>query len=317
MKTDNHSSAMLRDRASAIAEFHRLHGPGLSFGDRLSDKVAAWGGSWSFIVGFSIVLLAWTGHHPLSRLEGEGGGVGQYNQGVFLSSAKGTWVQLAISILLQFHVALFLAARRSAWVRDTVVPLLCFGGVYVAGLMPFPTTFYNMRYFLPLFPLVALVLVRGAATFASGARKALLAAHVAIACVLVLVFDWVPAYRAAEPAIPELTVDWIGVPLSLLDNLRMKLHLEQAGVLENINGHVPPGAVLYMVDVVYYGDAQHGVFERDGLIRPDIRTRYVSSRSFQPEEKPFYVYGFRGRPRGLESLGSVTDLGRSLFRVEG
>jgi hypothetical protein len=127
----------------------------------------------------------------------------------------------------------------------------------------------------------------------------------------------VPAYRAAEPAIPELAVDWIGVPLSLLDNLRMKLHLEQAGVLENINGHVPPGAVLYMVDVVYYGDAQHGVFERDGLIRPDIRTRYVSSRSFQPEEKPFYVYGFRGRPRGLESLGSVTDLGRSLFRVEG
>jgi Predicted membrane protein (DUF2142) len=117
-----------------------------------------------------LVLLAWTGHHPLSRLEGEGGGVGQYNQGVFLSSAKGTWVQLAISILLQFHVALFLAARRSAWVRDTVVPLLCFGGVYVAGLMPFPTTFYNMRYFLPLFPLVALVLVRGAATFASGAR---------------------------------------------------------------------------------------------------------------------------------------------------
>ena len=60
MKTDNHSSAMLRDRAAAVAEFHRLHGPGLGFGDRLSDKVAAWGGSWSFIVGFSIFLLAWT-----------------------------------------------------------------------------------------------------------------------------------------------------------------------------------------------------------------------------------------------------------------
>jgi hypothetical protein len=111
-------------------------------------------------------------------------------------------------------------------------------------------------------------------------------------------------------------VDWIGVPLSLLDNLRMKLHLDQAEVLENINGHVPPGAVLYMVDVVYYGDAQHEVFERDGLIRPDIRTKYASSRAFQPEEKAFYVYGFRGKPRGLEGLGTVTDLGRSLFRVE-
>jgi len=264
-----------------------------------------------------LVLLARTGHHPLSRLEGEGGGVGQYNRGVFLTIAKGTFVQLGISILLQFHVALFLAARRSAWVRGTVVPLLCFGGVYVAGLMPFPTTFYNMRYFLPLFPLVALVLVRGAATFGSGARKVVLASHAAIACVLVAVFNWVPAYRAAEPAIPELTVDWIGVPLSLLDNLRMKLHLEQAEVLENINGQVPPGAVLYMVDVVYYGDAQHEVFERDGYLRSEIRTKYVSSRSFRPEEKAFYVYGFRGRPRGLESLGTVTDLGSSLFRVEG
>jgi hypothetical protein len=264
----------------------------------------------------ALVVLAWTGHHPLSRLEGEGGGVGQYNKGVFLTSAKGTWFQLAISILLQFQVALVLSARRSAWVRETVVPLLCFGGVYVAGLMPFPTTFYNMRYFLPLFPLVALVLVRGARTFGSGARKAVLAVYVAIACALVVVFNSVSAYRAAEPVIPELTVDWIGVPLSLLDNLRMKLHLDQAGILDNINEHVPAGATLYMVDVVYYGDAQHEVFERDGLIRPDIRTKYVSSRSFTPDEKAFYVYGFRGRPRGLESLGAVTDLGGSLFRVE-
>jgi len=61
MKADNRSFMALRDRASAIAEFHRLHGPGLSFGDRLSDRVAAWGGSWAFIIGFSIFLLGWTG----------------------------------------------------------------------------------------------------------------------------------------------------------------------------------------------------------------------------------------------------------------
>ena len=264
----------------------------------------------------ALVLLAWTGHHPLSRLEGEGGGVGQYNQGVFWTSAKGTWVQLGIAILLQFHVALLLAARRSAWVRETVVPLLCFGGVYVAGLMPFPTTFYNMRYFVPLFPLVALVLLRGAEAFGKVPRLALLAAHTAIAGVLVLVFDWAPAYRAAEPAIPSLTVNWIGTPLSLLDNLRMRLHLEQAAVLENIELEVPSGAVLYMMDVGYYGDAQHGVYERDGLIRADITTRYVSSRDFHPGETAFYVYGSRGRPRVLDGFGKVTDLGGSLFRVE-
>ena len=61
MKTYNDSPAALRDRAAAVAEFHRLYGPGLSFGDRLADKVAAWGGSWGFIIGFSLFLLAWTG----------------------------------------------------------------------------------------------------------------------------------------------------------------------------------------------------------------------------------------------------------------
>lgn len=30
-----------------------------TFGDRLSDRVAAVGGSWSFIIGFSLVLLGW------------------------------------------------------------------------------------------------------------------------------------------------------------------------------------------------------------------------------------------------------------------
>ena len=30
-----------------------------SFGDRLADKVAAVGGSWAFIMGFALVLLAW------------------------------------------------------------------------------------------------------------------------------------------------------------------------------------------------------------------------------------------------------------------
>ncbi|MBP2550482.1 putative membrane protein [Neorhizobium galegae] len=30
-----------------------------TFGDRLADRVAAIGGSWSFIIGFSIFLIAW------------------------------------------------------------------------------------------------------------------------------------------------------------------------------------------------------------------------------------------------------------------
>ena len=53
------SSAKLPDRASAVAEFHRLHGPNQSFGDRLADKVAIVAGSWRFILGFCAFLAAW------------------------------------------------------------------------------------------------------------------------------------------------------------------------------------------------------------------------------------------------------------------
>ena len=60
MKTGHDSAALLRDHASAAAEFRRLFGRHQSFGDRLSDKVAAVGGSWAFIITFSIFLVGWT-----------------------------------------------------------------------------------------------------------------------------------------------------------------------------------------------------------------------------------------------------------------
>jgi uncharacterized membrane protein len=60
MRSGHDSAALLRDHASAAAEFHRLFGRHQSFGDRLSDRVAAVGGSWGFIIAFSIFLLAWT-----------------------------------------------------------------------------------------------------------------------------------------------------------------------------------------------------------------------------------------------------------------
>lgn len=263
-----------------------------------------------------LVVLAWTGHHPLSRLEGEGGGVGQYGAGELWTSAKGTWIQVGLALLLQFQVSLVFALRRSAWGREMIAPLVCFAGVYIAGLMPFPTTFYNMRYFLPLFPLVALVLVRGMATFSPMARRVVLIAHGVVGAVLIVVFNCEQAHRFAEPAIPALEVNWIGTPLSLLDNLRMQLHRDQKAILDNIDREVPSGATLYMMDVSYYRDAQQGVFERAGLIRPDINVHYVSRADFRPAESSYYVWCYGRRSPALDHVGHVTDLGHLLYFVE-
>jgi uncharacterized membrane protein len=45
--------------ASDLDDFHRLFREQQSFGDRLADSVAAVGGSWGFIIAFSIFLLSW------------------------------------------------------------------------------------------------------------------------------------------------------------------------------------------------------------------------------------------------------------------
>src|SRR5262245_2367543 len=174
-------------------------------------RLAVAGGAVFALVG-AFVALAWTGQNPLSRLEGEGGGVGQYGTGELWMSARGTWMALGLALLFQFQLALAFALRRGAWSRPLLAPLACFGAPYVLGLMPFPTTFYNMRYFVPLFALAALVLARGAARCRPTLARAGLFAHGILGVALVLVFNVAPLYRAAAPLIPDLEVDWIGVP---------------------------------------------------------------------------------------------------------
>jgi uncharacterized membrane protein len=46
-------------RAPAQADPNQLFAEGQTFGDHLADRVAAVGGSWSFITGFGLFLIAW------------------------------------------------------------------------------------------------------------------------------------------------------------------------------------------------------------------------------------------------------------------
>jgi uncharacterized membrane protein len=50
----------------------------LTFGARLADRVAAIGGSWSFICAFAIVILAWTGLNSLVLTHWGGSGFDPY-----------------------------------------------------------------------------------------------------------------------------------------------------------------------------------------------------------------------------------------------
>ena len=46
-------------RAPHVRDVNEVFEERLTFGERLADRVAAVGGSWSFIIGFSVFLVAW------------------------------------------------------------------------------------------------------------------------------------------------------------------------------------------------------------------------------------------------------------------
>ncbi|BBD98002.1 DUF1003 domain-containing protein [Sphingobium amiense] len=46
-------------RAPASRDVYEVFDSGLTFGEKLADRVAAIGGSWTFIMGFGLFLAAW------------------------------------------------------------------------------------------------------------------------------------------------------------------------------------------------------------------------------------------------------------------
>ena len=52
-------------RASAVRDSNQLFDAHLTFGERLSDRVAAIDGSWRFIIAFGLFLVAWAALNTL------------------------------------------------------------------------------------------------------------------------------------------------------------------------------------------------------------------------------------------------------------
>ena len=59
MNTAIRSVAYRLRRATGLRDSHEMFKSGMSFGERLADRVAAVGGSWTFIIGFGLFLVVW------------------------------------------------------------------------------------------------------------------------------------------------------------------------------------------------------------------------------------------------------------------
>ncbi len=266
------------------------------------------------------VVSARLGLNPTLRFatgEGEGGGYGEYVGALLDPSGSDFFLSLglvAFAFVLLFHLSLvFLLkrARRSAW---PLAPTT-FAAVFVLGLIPFPSTAYNLRYLLPVIPFVVVAIARGIANTSPMSRRGILAGYFSVAALLIVNFNTESVYRRFLP-LNEAVADALGERNGWLDNLRMAQHVRFRDQLDQINRLVDSGGVLHWASR-YYGTATHGVIEEVGL-RSDISVRYVMSladiQAIRSE-----AYGATYRSRGVWSrVGQhleVEVIGSGLVRL--
>jgi hypothetical protein len=213
------------------------------------------------------VGLGKLGHNPLVNLN-----KGEFNLPVhYLSSLGGMAALLAIV----FGVLLVVAAPRLSVSWESAPLLLMLAG-YVHVFMVYHGSAYNMRYYLPVLPMMALFVVRA---LRAVRWKSLLTAGLATFAVTnaaaILVYDSAAANRLfARVASQKIN----GGQLGYFDNLRLSSHLRMKEPLDRINAELPPGASLNYV-TSYYEGAADGLYQASGMLRPDIRIRYAKNVS--------------------------------------
>ena len=245
----------------------------------------------------------------------DGAGFDSYMNGIV--DAKGSDVIGSLSILgfcalLTFQVALLFLATGAAWRALAPAPLV-FAAVYLLGLLTFPATDYNMRYFLPVFPFIAVSLTVGARSTEPTARRAILGGYAGLALILVLAFNSMSVGSRLQPVLSEFATTW-----AWLDNLRLAEHMRLKEQIDEVNATIPSGSVLYWSSD-YYGSATHGLAEHLG-IRKDLDIRYVRrTTDIGVSPKPVFLMEYPRdweQPPKTPNWAARHSVGRGLFRLD-
>jgi len=265
--------------------------------------------------------------NPLLAFTAEGGFVG-YVSGIVDSKVRdviviGSLSMLGFAVLLIFHAALLFLATRAAWRAWAPSPTV-FATIYLLALFTFPGTGYNMRYFLPAFPFLVPALAAGARSSGPIARRTILGAYGAIACILVLGFNFAPVEKMLDPILAKVSARY--EPLGgWLDNLRLPVQIALKKQIEAINAKVPAGSVFYWLSD-YYGTATHGLAEHLG-VKKGVDIRYVLQPSeIQASPGPVFLTAFTSavpfdrlwfdRLWQVPNWATVKTAGYGLFRLD-
>jgi hypothetical protein len=262
--------------------------------------------------------------NPLLDLA-DGAGFGSYKSGLVDAASRdigGALSMLGFAVLLVFQVTLpFLGVRaaRRAWPLTPTA----FAAVYLVGLLTFPGTNYNMRYFLPVFPFLAVPVAAGMKSLAPALRRMALVGFGALATVLVLGFNVAGIEERLQPV--AVAVAAPGGRLSLwledwLDNLRLPAQIELMKQIDAINTGVPRGSVFYWASD-YNKTASHGLAEELG-VDASLDVRYVLHPAVvKASPDPVFLTEFtsyppRERLSQTPAWATAHSLGHGLFRLD-
>lgn len=215
-----------------------------------------------------------------------------------------------VAVFLGSTLGLASVLLARAHFRRADLPLMLFAIGYVHLFTVYHGSQYNPRYYLPILPILVMFVCRSWSRLSVRWRSVIALTWVSMSAAGVIIFNERHVYALMEKHISLFRETDFGP----LDCLRMGQHLRVSRAIDEINRFVPPGGELVFVSS-YYGEGGRGVYQRDGLIRSDIRVLHVETLSsvWDEAQKAFVYFHPPSTPSSLRGLARV---GEHLYRLQ-
>lgn len=182
-----------------------------------------------------------------------------------------------VFLLLSLNVSVGLVFTRSTRRRE-MVPLYLASAGYCATLFAFYNSFFNIRFYFCVLPVLVLGVLPSLLALAPRARTAAVALTLGVNVILVANYN-LPTVYASAPFPNEILER-----SPMFDSLRMGTHLIAKADLELLNALPPHTAVVLAAE--YYEDAAFGIYDRAGLLRSDLDVRFARLKVGQKRIAP-------------------------------
>lgn len=182
-----------------------------------------------------------------------------------------------VFLLLSLNVSVGLLFIRSSRRRE-VIPLYLASAGYCVTMFAFWGTWFNIRYYFCVLPVLVLGVLPSLLALAPRPRTVALAVTLGVNAFLVANYNLPMVYTSVP--YPRKAFE----QNAMFDNLRIGQHLNEKADIDRLNALPPHAAVVLAAE--YYRDAAFGIYEKGGLLRPDLDVRFARMKAEQERIEP-------------------------------